>query len=206
MPNQLPQIANRSLKVIQPYTELALKWGSTPNRDLLSYTLEADGVPSQSRNNENGAAVIVFALKNGFFLHVNMAFDPKRPSQLRSLSIHYYDLNEQLLRIDWSYSDLQRGIHAQPHWHMSPRLKGHPEKQPKLSFEEYNQQGYMDYLEKQDCKEIELDLSRIHLYMAYSEKEKSLKFDTPMEVVNWLEFTMDYDDKQILSLVNRSII
>lgn len=206
MPNQPPQIINRSLPLFQQYTELVLKWVEAPYGDLLSYTLEADGVPPLTRNNENGTPVVVFALDNGFFLYVNMAFDSKKTSQLRSLSIHYYDSDEQLLRIDWSYSDLQRGIHAQPHWHMSPQLKGHQEKQPVLSFNEYNQQSYMGFLQEQESKELELDLSRMHLYMAYSGKEKSLKFDTPMEVVNWLEYTMDYIDKQIRALKNRSII
>ena len=204
MPNQLPQIANRSLTIIQEYADTAVEWSEfEPKGDMVSSMLVPKGVPPLTRNNENGNPVVVIALKNGFFLHMNIAFDRKKPSQLRSLSIQYYDVEDQLLRVDWSYSDLQKGSHPQPHWHMSPQLKGRQERLPMRSFEEYNQPGYIDFVQEQMNK-VELDMSRVHLYLAYSKNIKSLLFDTTTEVIDWLDYTMDYIDKQFCSLKNRS--
>ena len=201
MASNNPKLANFCLDVVREFAAFPIEWDEFRlYRDKWSSTL-VSRVSPQTRYNENGNVVSVIALKNGYFLHVNMSFEYPKKDKLLAISIHFYDNKEQLLRIDWAYQELMREKHAQPHWHVKTRLqKSHDGEQTAHSFEEYK--TYQNFQQEEEDKKIGLDLSRMHLFMAYNDEKftSSLNFRDNHDVRTWLRYTLEYVNEQLCFL------
>ena len=191
-----PRIATFCQALVKRYTDYDVNWvdfdryRNTWSSMLISYS------NPQTRYNENGKSVSAIELRNGLFLHVGIAFDYNSKSLLQSISIHFYDEERMLLRADWSYAELERGVHAQPHWHMSSTFKKSISTQSgSQSFSDFDKfEGFKS--EETDVVESMIDISRIHLFMAYREGDTSLNFREKGVMEEWLTYTLRYMDEQ----------
>lgn len=205
MASNNPKLANFCLDVVREFAAVSIEWDEFQlYRDKWSSTL-VSRVSPQTRYNENGNVVSVVALKNGYFLHMNMSFDFPKKDKIQAISIHFYDDEEQLLRVDWAYQELMREKHAQPHWHVNTCLqKSYDGEQTAHSFEEYK--TYQNFRHEEERMRIGLDLSRMHLFMAYNNEKltSSLNFRDNHDVRTWLRYTLEYVNEQLCFLGNHS--
>ena len=205
MASNYPKLATFCLNVVREFAAVPIDWDEFKlYRDMWSSAL-VSRVNPQTRYNENGNVVSVIALKNGYFLHMNMSFDYPKKDKLQAISIHFYDNEGQLLRVDWAYQELMRNKHAQPHWHVNTRLqKNHNGEPTTYSFKEY--MTFQNFQQEEEDQKIGLDLSRMHLYMTYNDEKitSSLNFRDKNDVRIWLRYTLEYVNEQFRLLEKHS--
>ena len=195
-----PKIATFCLEEVKKCTDFDVQWAEFNVIDQ-----DRCGSYIISPNNlriiyEDGNPISLIEMHSGFLMSIGLVLDYPRKTQLIAISIHFYDKEKLLLRTDWSYQDYLKGVHAQPHWHFSPLLKGTKESlRIPQTFAEFD--GFSNYdKEETPSKTKELDLSRMHLYMAYTEKNASLNLQELSVLRNWLGYTLSYMNDQFCLL------
>ena len=198
-----PQIANFCLGIVSPYIYDSVKWNEFARyRDSIYSALICRTIPL-TRKNENGEMVSVVPMKNGFFLHMKLVFDYPKTSNLQSITMHFYDQEELLLRVDWSYKEYLLKKHPQPHWHMHSKSSIITDNGVStMSYSNYN--TFLTYHPK-DIEEHIIDVNRLHLYMAYNKENQScIDFREKNTLVQWLNYTMKYLDEHFCALKDYS--
>lgn len=195
-----PKIAGLCLNIVKNYAIGAIGWSEFEmHRDVWSSTICSIDSP-QTRLGESGRPLAVVPLQNGCSLYMNMSFDSHKHSNLKALSLHFYDTDQLLIRVDWSEKEMQTAKHAQPHWHFFAKtnctLNASNVKLPE-SFDLFEK--YKTSLELEQ-KADELDLSRVHFYMAYKDDGTNLDFQNEKVLKSWLDYTLDYLNGQFMNL------
>lgn len=200
MAQNKPKIAGLCLNIIQKYAIGTIGWSEfVMYRDMWSGMICSIDSP-QTRLGESDRSLAVVPLQNGCYLYMNMSFDSHKHSNLKALSLHFYDTDQLLIRVDWSEKEMQTAKHAQPHWHFCAKTNctlNASNVKLSESFEMFEKYETSSELEQ---KADELDFSRVHFYMAYKDNTTNLNFQDEKVLKNWLDYTLDYLNGQFMNL------
>lgn len=199
--NNNPKSANFCLDIVKKFAIGSIMWEEFRVHDgLISSTLMCTDI-RQTRLKENGGSVNVVTLRNGFFLYMDMAFEHNKKRSLQAISLHFYDETDLMLRADWSYQEYNRGTHAQPHWHMGPRvLRNDVQQDVVRTFADFGG-NFNTFQAESENVSMGIDTSRMHLFMAYDGNDGDfLDFQNEDLLKKWLSHTLKYMDVQLRSL------
>ena len=205
MASKTPKSASFCLAIIKKYTiNNDVFWN-----DFQCYRnvckSELNSCYAETRKNARGIVVPVVMLKNGYCIYFGMEFDRNKTSQLSTLSLQFYDEENELFRIDWDGNKKDNTI-SQPHWHFHNELNISVDERiyKDVYYSEY--ESYNNYLEIANQTKNKYDLGRIHFYATYNNaKIENLDFSDDKILRAWLELTMENLNDQLSAIKNHGV-
>jgi hypothetical protein len=165
------------------------------------------------RKSAHSRDVPAIALKNGFLLHLGIAFEridrtkPKTGYKFKGISLQLFKDHSLLFRAEWDNKSDRETIHPQPHWHIEPMavFNGKEiDKEIQHTFEELldeNQHGFLNYLERDALKKEKVfSYEKFHFAMSSKWHKNEPACNIPFTEQNlnyWLENCLSSIDQQL---------